>query len=137
MTMSEADDTRLRDASVYERIYAIAGQIPPGRLASYGQIAAIEGRCTPRMVGYAMAAVGSRRVPWQRVINSRGTVSERRQGGGTSRQRRLLEGEGVVFDRRGRVDFNLFGWAGPDWEWLDANGCYPAPSPSNSGGRRR
>lgn len=135
--MSEADDTCLRDASVYERIYAIAGQIPAGRLASYGQIAAIEGRCTPRMVGYAMAAVGSRQVPWQRVINSRGSVSERRQGGGTSRQRRLLEGEGVVFDRRGRVDFTLFGWAGPDWEWLDANGFYPAPFPSNSRGRRR
>jgi len=135
--MSEADDTCLRDASVYERIYAIAGQIPAGRLASYGQIAAIEGRCTPRMVGYAMAAVGNRRVPWQRVINSRGSVSERRQGGGTSRQRRLLEGEGVVFDRRGRVDFELFGWAGPDWEWLDANGFYPASSPNNSGGRRR
>lgn len=135
--MSEPDDTTLRDASVYERIYAIAGQIPAGRLASYGQIATIEGRCTPRMVGYAMAAVGDRRVPWQRVINSRGSVSERRQGGGTSRQRRLLESEGVVFDKRGRVDFRIFGWAGPDWEWLDANGFYPAPSPGDSGSGRR
>jgi len=125
--MSESEDTRLRTASVYERIYAIAGQIPSGRLASYGQIAAIEGHCTARMVGYAMAAVGDRPVPWQRVINSRGTVSERRHGGGTGRQRRLLEGEGVVFDRRGRVDFSLFGWAGPDWEWLERNGFYPAP----------
>ena len=35
--------------------------------------------------------VGDRDVPWQRVINSRGTVSERRHGGGTSRQRRLLQ----------------------------------------------
>lgn len=135
--MSEPDDTRLRDASVYERIYAIARQIPPGRLASYGQIAAIEGRCTPRMVGYAMAAVGDRLVPWQRVINSRGSVSDRRHGGGTRRQRRLLESEGVVFDARGRVDFKRFGWAGPDWAWLDANGFYPAPSPDNSKGGRR
>ncbi len=135
--MNDIDDPTLREASVYERIYAIAGQIPAGRLASYGQIAAIEGRCTPRMVGYAMAAVGNRRVPWQRVINSRGSVSERRQGGGTSRQRRLLESEGVVFDGRGRVDFALFGWSGPDWEWLDANGFYPAPTPGSQGGRRR
>ena len=130
--MSEPDDTTLRDASVYERIYAITCQIPSGRLASYGQIAAIEGHCTPRMVGYAMAAVGKRPVPWQRVINSRGTVSERRHGGGTSRQRRLLEGEGVAFDRGGRVDFDIFGWAGPDWEWLDVNGFFPAPSPGNT-----
>ncbi len=130
--MHQADDKSLREASVYERIYAITGQIPHGRLASYGQIAAIEGRCTPRMVGYAMAAVGRRRVPWQRVINSRGTVSDRRHGGGTSRQRRLLESEGVVFDARGRVDFGLFGWDGPDWEWLDVHGCYPTPVPENS-----
>jgi methylated-DNA-protein-cysteine methyltransferase-like protein len=131
--MSEREELSLRDASVYERIYAIAGQIPCGRLASYGQIAAIEGHCTPRMVGYAMAAVGTRQVPWQRVINSRGTVSERRHGGGTSRQRRLLESEGVAFDGRGRVDFNLFGWAGPDWEWIDRNGFYAAPSLGNAG----
>jgi methylated-DNA-protein-cysteine methyltransferase related protein len=130
--MSDAHDSSLRQASVYERIYAIARRIPSGRLASYGQIAAIEGHCTPRMVGYAMAAVGDRPVPWQRVINSRGTVSERRHGGGTGRQRRLLESEGVVFDARGRVDFELFGWAGPDWEWLEENGFYPAPSPGRA-----
>jgi len=134
--MSELDEPTLRDATTYERIYAIACQIPPGRLASYGQIAAIEGHCTPRMVGYAMAAAGNRRVPWQRVINARGTVSERRHGGGTGRQRRLLEGEGVVFDRAGRVDFEMFGWPGPDWEWLDLNGFYPAPSPGNAARRR-
>jgi methylated-DNA-protein-cysteine methyltransferase-like protein len=135
--MSAQQDSELRQASVYERIYAITAQIPPGRLASYGQIAAIEGHCTPRMVGYAMAAVGQRQVPWQRVINSRGTVSERRQGGGTSRQRSLLEGEGVVFDRRGRVDFSLFGWSGPDWEWMEINGFFPAPVLGTEGRARK
>ena len=132
----DRDESSLREASVYERIYAIARQIPPGRLASYGQIAAIEGRCTARMVGYAMAAVGGRPVPWQRVINSRGTISERRHGGGTSRQRRLLEDEGVVFDGSGRVNFDIFGWHGPDWEWLDQNGFYSAPPPGDQGRRR-
>ncbi len=135
--MSDPETSSLRDAAVYERIYAIASQIPHGRLASYGQIAAIEGRCTPRMVGYAMAAVGDRQVPWQRVINSRGTVSERRHGGGTSRQRRLLESEGVVFGRGDRVEFGIFGWAGPDWEWLDVNGFYPAPAPGSAVRRGR
>lgn len=134
--MRETDAISLRDASVYERIYAIACQIPPGRLATYGQIAAIEGRCTPRMVGYAMAAVGDRPVPWQRVINSRGTVSERRHGGGTSRQRRLLEREGVVFDARGRADFRIYGWSGPRWDWLDVHGFYPAPAPKDGGAGR-
>ncbi len=135
--MSAEEETSFRGASVYERIYAITRRIPPGRLASYAQIAAIEGHCTPRMVGYAMAAVGARPVPWQRVINSRGTISERRHGGGTGRQRQLLENEGVVFDRYGRVDFEVFGWSGPDWGWLDENGFFPAPPPSNPRRRRR
>ena len=80
-----------------------------------------------------MAAVGQRQVPWQRVINSHGKVSDRRHGGGTGRQRRLLESEGVAFDAGGRVDFTLFGWPGPDWEWLEVNGCHPAPIPGKAG----
>jgi methylated-DNA-protein-cysteine methyltransferase-like protein len=135
--MSAEDPSGLRNAAPYERIYALVGQIPEGRLASYGQIAALEGHSTPRMVGYALAALDSRRdVPWQRVINSQGTVSERRQGGGTSRQRRALEAEGVVFDSGGRVDFHIYGWAGPDWEWLDAHGYFPAPPPGRPRGRK-
>lgn len=121
----------LRDASPYERIYAIVRRIPRGRLATYGQIAAIEGHSTPRMVGYALSSLDGGRadVPWQRVINSLGTISERRHGGGTARQRRLLEAEGVVFDRRGRVDFGIYAWGGPDLGWTESNGFYPAPVP--------
>jgi methylated-DNA-protein-cysteine methyltransferase-like protein len=134
--MSRDDDQGLATASVYERIYAIVGQIPEARLATYAQVAALEGHCTPRMVGYALAALDAGwDIPWQRVINSRATISERRQGGGTSRQRRLLESEGVVFDRAGRVDFDIYAWQGPDWGWLEANGFYPAPTPSNPGSR--
>ena len=126
------DDEGLRGAGRYERIYAIARQVPSGRVATYGQIAAIEGHSTARMIGYAMAALDREQaVPWQRVVNSRGTISERRGGGGTSEQRRLLEAEGVVFDRIGRIDFERYAWSGPDWDWLDANGFYPAPTPTN------
>jgi methylated-DNA-protein-cysteine methyltransferase-like protein len=120
----------LRTASRYERIYAVVRQIPPGRVATYGQVAAIEGNATARQVGYAMAAVTEvRRVPWQRVINSRGTVSERSGGGGTGRQRLLLQSEGIVFDRRGRVDFGQVAWQGPAIDWLERHGFHPAPMP--------
>jgi methylated-DNA-protein-cysteine methyltransferase-like protein len=51
-------------------------------------------------------------VPWQRVINSRGTVSLRSPG--ASIQQALLEEEGVVFDEQGRVDLKVYGWAGLD-----------------------
>lgn len=111
-----------KTARTYERIYAVVGQIPAGRVASYGQIAAIVGECTPRMVGYAMAAVPDESdVPWQRVINSQGKISLRRSGGGI-RQRRILEEENVRFDAGDRIDLKKFGWSGPDPDWLEQHG---------------
>ncbi len=95
----------------HESVRAIVRMVPRGRVATYGQIAALLEHCTPRMVGWAMAALPDRSdVPWQRVINSRGEVSPRAHGAGQTRQRRLLEAEGVGFDRRGRVDLRRFGW---------------------------
>ena len=124
----------LRDAPVYEQIYAVVRQIPAGRVATYGQVAAIVGNCTARMVGYAMAALEyNSGVPWQRVINSQGKVSPRTGGSGSAKQRQLLEAEGVRFDLAGgRVDFTRFGWSGPDWHWLDQHGFYPAPVLDNN-----
>lgn len=122
----------LKDAPLYERIYAVVGQIPPGKVATYGQIALIVGGCTARMVGYAMAALpfGSD-VPWQRVINRQGKISPRAAGNGSARQRQFLEAEGVRFDQKNRVDFEEAGWLGPDWGWLEFHGFYPAPRPEN------
>lgn len=119
----------LKDAPIYERIYAVARQIPPGQVATYGQIAAIVGECTARMVGYAMAALPfGTDVPWQRVINRQGKISLRAGGNGGALQRQLLEAEGVCFDpKTDSVDFNQIGWLGPDWEWLEQNGFQPAP----------
>jgi methylated-DNA-protein-cysteine methyltransferase related protein len=97
-----------RDAHLFPRIYAIVRQIPPGRVASYGQIAQIVG-CTAREVGYAMAAVKSDDIPWQRVINSQGKISMAEQAGGTQ-QRQLLIDEGIHFDAHGRVNFKVYGW---------------------------
>ncbi len=128
---SGEDDGSLRDAGRYARIYAIVARIPRGRVATYGQIAAIEGSSSARMVGYAMAALSgpSPAVPWQRVLNAAGTVSERSGGGGTSRQRRALEAEGVTFDAKGRIDFDTAGWDGPDLDWIERHGFHPAPRP--------
>lgn len=95
---------------LYCRIYALVRQVPPGRVTTYGRIACLLG-CTARTVGFAMAALpASRDVPWQRVINSQGRVSPRRNGDGDLVQRLLLAAEGVVFDHRGRVDLDRYGW---------------------------
>ncbi len=101
----------LPQPTLYMRIYAAVRQIPAGRVASYGQIAKLIGAATPRQVGYAMAATPPRSgIPWHRVINSKGEISVRADGKPDARQKRLLRAEGVLFDRRGRVDWKRFGW---------------------------
>jgi methylated-DNA-protein-cysteine methyltransferase related protein len=95
-------------------IYAVVKKIPKGCVATYGQIAKLTGRCTARMVGYAMAVVPvGTRVPWQRVVNAQGMISLRSHGDGEHRQRALLEKEGVVFNVKGKIDLRIFAWRPP------------------------
>lgn len=97
----------------YDRIYAAVRRIPPGRVATYGQIAVVAGLPRqPRLVGYAMHALpNGTGVPWHRVINAQGRVSPRSdRGAGSVRQRLLLESEGVRFDAAGRVSLARYGW---------------------------
>ncbi len=96
---------------LYERIYAAVRRIPEGRVATYGQIAAMVGIPRgARQVGYAMAALGRGRprpeIPWHRVVNAKGESSI----GGEQVSR--LEAEGVVFGTNARIDLARFGWDG-------------------------
>ena len=103
-----------KNSPLFQQIYEIVRLIPEGKVASYGQISAMLNRCTPRMVGYAMAALPSDSdVPWQRVINSQGKISMRADGDGENLQRVLLDIENVKFDAHGCVDFSIVGWSGP------------------------
>ncbi|MCK5330086.1 MAG: MGMT family protein [Candidatus Marinimicrobia bacterium] len=92
-----------------ECIYNLVRKIPEGKVATYGQIAALVGT-SPRQVGYAMAALPDPDVPWHRVINSQGKVSPRRSGDGGNIQRALLEAEGVEFNQSGRVNLKQVLW---------------------------
>jgi methylated-DNA-protein-cysteine methyltransferase-like protein len=100
-------------SSPYERIYATIRRIPAGRVATYGQIAALSGLPRrARLVGTALReAPDDLDLPWQRVINAGGRVSPRGDlGVREGYQRHLLEEEGVVFSSSGRVDLERFGW---------------------------
>ena len=99
----------------YERIYALVRRIPRGRVATYGQIAALAG--TPgraRQVGYALAALpAGNRVPWQRVVNAQGRISPRGDGAGAGHdllQKVMLRREGVRFGKTGAIALAVFQW---------------------------
>ena len=116
------------EKTVFERIYQVVGRIPPGQVATYGQIARIVGGCNPRVVGYAMAgAPPDRSVPWHRVINSQGRISMRRDGAEDARQKRLLRAEGIIPGKTGRYDLNRYLWDGPGWSWCRENGFHGMP----------
>jgi len=68
-------------------------------------------KCNPRQVGYAMAAAPhDMEIPWHRVINGKGEIRIRKEGCGEHEQRQRLLAEGIVFNDKGRVDFDRFGW---------------------------
>ena len=100
-----------RKSSSYTRIYAAVRRVPRGKVATYGQIAALAGLPgNARQVGYALHALNAATaLPWQRVVNAAGAISLRPFDGGIS-QRLLLEKEGVRFDARGRIPLKSFGW---------------------------
>ncbi len=104
------------EKDLYRRIYSVVSMIPAGKVATYGQIARIIDRCSPRNVGYAMHSVPEESgVPWHRVINSRGRISVRSDGRRCDAQKQMLMAEGVVFDED-TVDLEIFGWEGPGFE---------------------
>ena len=100
----------------FEAVYDKVRQIPKGQVATYQQIAKLVPNCSPRMVGYALAALNmDSDVPWHRVINSQGKISPRTNGDGSYIQRELLADENIHFDSRGKVDlFSLHLWPGPN-----------------------
>ena len=91
---------------VYE-ILAVVSEIPVGRVASYGQIAALTGRShNARLVGKVLSQAelfGD--YPCHRVVNHAGRLAP-----GFVMQRRLLEQEGVGFKDNGCLDMKSFGW---------------------------
>ena len=91
----------------------MVARIPRGRVATYGQVARLAGlHGQARLVGYALAALSDgSRVPWHRVVNARGQISARRDGGPESIVQRLrLQREGVRFDSRGSISLERYRW---------------------------
>ena len=85
--------------SFFERVYAVAREIPKGRVTSYGAIAACLGsKLSARMVGWAMNGAHSVRpaVPAHRVVNRQGMLSGKHHFTPPGRMQQLLEKEGIM-----------------------------------------
>ena len=94
----------------YTLIWETVKQIPKGKVAAYGDIAMLSGLPgQQRLVGYALHNLPRNSgVPWQRVINSQGKISLPKKSGDYARQKKLLEKEGVVFERE-KINLEKFG----------------------------
>ena len=100
--------------NTFKIIYTIVKEIPAGRVATYGQIAAMVSPGLPaRIVGYALhgLADGSD-VPWQRVINGQGKISyAATRHEHDSLQQKILEQEGIRFSNDGKIDLERYRWS--------------------------
>jgi len=94
-------------------ILATVRRIPPGRVTSYGEVAAragLKGRA--RMVGRVLGlAPDDAPVPWFRVLKSDGRIAFPLGSDAFKEQARRLRKEGVKVSRAGRVDLSAFGWS--------------------------
>lgn len=88
-------------ATPREQVLTVVARIPEGRVTTYGRIAKMTEGASARSVGAMLRTLPTGHgLPWQRVVCAGGVLADH---GGAKRQRHLLEEEGVVFDKRGRV----------------------------------
>ncbi len=105
-----AESYDLISDSPTKRIYEAVKRIPKGKVATYGQVAALAGNARmSRAVGNALHKnPDPEGTPCYRVVNSKGELSGEFAFGGAGAQARLLEADGIEV-RDGRVDLEVYG----------------------------
>ena len=100
--------------SIFQTVYELVKQIPPGKVSTYGQIAFLLGNPRlSRVVGYALHGNRDPEVPCHRVVNRKGELASAFLVDGVQEQRLLLEIEGVPFTGEGTVALSRCLWEGP------------------------
>lgn len=92
-----------------ERVEMIVRLIPPGRLMTYGQLAALCGNARAARIVGGIAHFGDPILPWQRVVNKFGGLASGYPGGRLG-HKIALEAEGVTVDGDYRVDIKSLLW---------------------------
>jgi methylated-DNA-protein-cysteine methyltransferase-like protein len=93
------------DMDLAQRMLDVVAQIPVGRVATYGDVAARAGSVSPRLAGFVLSQLADDATPWHRVVRANGTPAAHLAAEQISR----LRAENVeVID--GRVDLKTFRW---------------------------
>jgi methylated-DNA-protein-cysteine methyltransferase-like protein len=102
------------ESSFTHAVKQIILMIPPGKVSTYGQIAASAGNPRgARQVSWILHSCSRKdNLPWHRVVNSKGRISL--QGSGYEMQKALLEQEGVQFTETDAIDLSQYLWR-PDY----------------------
>jgi methylated-DNA-protein-cysteine methyltransferase-like protein len=97
---------------LHTRIIGILRQIPKGKVATYGQIAALADspRAARQVVWVLHTHADKLKLPWFRVINSKGTISLPRSAGFEEQRTRLMR-EKVIVSPAGKIDLKVFQWS--------------------------
>jgi methylated-DNA-protein-cysteine methyltransferase-like protein len=95
-----------------KKVMAIVKKIPRGKIASYKQIAELAGKPQgARGVGWILNACGRPyKLPWQRVVNSKGKISFPKHTKEYREQKKLLSQEKVKFSPNDAIAFEVYGW---------------------------
>lgn len=99
----------------FDRVYEVVGQIPPGKVTTYGHIAAHLGtKRSARAVGWALNKAAGTDLPCHRVVNRRGALTGARHFEGPGVMEERLRSEGVLFNEHDEVRLDLHLWIPAD-----------------------
>ena len=96
-----------------EKAVQVIANIPLGKVCTYGKIAAMAGNARGARQVARLLHIYTRKenLPWHRVVNREGKISLAK-GNGYEEQKNMLLLEGIEFDAKDRIDFDLFLWMG-------------------------
>jgi methylated-DNA-protein-cysteine methyltransferase-like protein len=102
----------VEEPDINHRIWQVVALIPPGSVATYGDVARLAGLPgAARRVGRALRDLPTgTRIPWHRVINAQGRISLPPGSDSQYTQRGALEAEGILFKPNNSIDLRRFRW---------------------------
>jgi methylated-DNA-protein-cysteine methyltransferase-like protein len=94
------------------KVIAILKKVPRGKVATYAQIAALSGRpnAIRGVVWILNSSSKAHKLPWQRILNSKGKIAFEVGSRSFLRQKSLLQKEGIVVDSSGKLDLKKYQW---------------------------